>query len=53
MKKLDIEDCDVEIVDIEIKKNDYEKCIVQLIKYLIEIDEGLFREDSTGQREAA
>lgn len=39
LSKLDLENCEIEIVKVNLKRSEYEDKIVRLVRALLEIDE--------------
>ncbi|MBL7545414.1 MAG: hypothetical protein JNL11_16460 [Bdellovibrionaceae bacterium] len=53
--KWDLDDCEVEVVKVNLKQAEYEDKIVRLVKALLEIDGSLIRADDVDviEKEAA
>ncbi len=53
--KWDLENCEVEVVKVNLKQSEYEDKIVRMVKALLEIDDSLIQADDAAisEQEAA
>lgn len=52
--KSDVDDCEIEVVKLNLKQAEYEDRIVRLVRALLEIDDSVIRADDTAvTKEAA